>query len=468
MSRSLPFLTFVAVFLVSCQKNNFMTINQLRFSADTIYFDTVFASAGSVTKQLRVKNIGNSPIKIDEAYLAGGTGSQFKINIDGEPVSLKRDISVAAGDSFYVFIEVSVDPSSSNSPVSISDSILFVSGQYTEKVLLQAWGQDINLISNSILDDQRWSGQKPYLIYGTVFVDTLRTLVIDSGTRIYFHRNSELRVAGTLLAKGTLNHPILFAGDRLEKMYEDIPGQWLGIRFLNPSSGNRIEHMVIRGSVNGVTLGELSNQFNQPDLYLYDTYIMHSTISCLSAVHGSVIAANCVFTHSGKYCISTISGGSYRFVHCSVFNLWEYGIRLTPSVNISEKSGSKGFSSGPADIEMDNSVIYGDLPSELNLVPAGSLYSGTFIFDHCLIRLDTAFSFFWNRKAFPGSMINTDPRFIAIFNYDFRPDTLSPLVGAGNPVFAVDYPLDIRGFIRTGIPNPDIGAYERVPGEQKK
>ena len=51
-------------------------------------------------------------------------------------------------------------------------------------------------------------------------------LTIEPGVRIHLHRDALLYVEGTLQVNGTLDEPVLFAGDRLEEFYEDKPGQW--------------------------------------------------------------------------------------------------------------------------------------------------------------------------------------------------------------------------------------------------
>ncbi|MBE0679601.1 MAG: hypothetical protein IH592_12635, partial [Bacteroidales bacterium] len=51
---------------------------------------------------------------------------------------------------------------------------------------------------------------------------------------------------------------------------------------------------------------------------------------------------------------------------------------------------------------------------------------------------------------------------------DFRPDTLSPLLDRAGRTEAVTWPGDIRDKPRMTGDGPDIGAYERQPGERRK
>ena len=72
------------IVLVSCKKEIINTDSsfKLKFSSDTIIFDTVFTTIGSVTKQLKVFNTGSKKINISSIRLSGSTKSNFSINVD--------------------------------------------------------------------------------------------------------------------------------------------------------------------------------------------------------------------------------------------------------------------------------------------------------------------------------------------------------------------------------------------------
>jgi hypothetical protein len=465
-------LTFILVtgylFFSSCQRIDSFADSKLRFSVDTLFFDTVFSSVGSVTKELRIINPGKHNLKIDHVCLAGGSSSRFRLNIDGEPGYEKFNVLIESGDSIFIFIDIFIDPGNETSPVVVNDSIIFSLGEKNQQVNLLAWGQDINLIKKKKINSEIWQKGKPYVIYENVTVDTLETLTIEEGTRIYFHRNASMIIAGSIIVRGSNESPVVFAGDRLEKMYADIPGQWKGILILNSSKGNNISHAVIRNATYGIQLGEPYPGNEMPVLKLFSSFILHSSVSGLSAIKGNIEAANCVITHCGSYCLYIASGGEYNFTNCSLFNSWDYGLRLTPAIYITEKPSTPQVIVSQLDLNMNNSVVFGDNLSELNIVPLNTVLAGNYYFDHCLIKLDTSKASFWRRDEFPGSIINKNPVFIDPQNWDLRPDTLSPLIKNGNPTFSLLYPSDIRGVSRPMSDNPDIGAYERLPGEHKK
>jgi hypothetical protein len=456
------------LYFSSCERIASFTDTELLFSEDSIRFDTVFAKVGSVTKELRIINPGKHALIIDHVFLAGGRQSQFRLNIDGEPVSEKFNIQLESGDSIFIFVDVLVDPGDSNSPVIVNDSIIFTLNAKTQKVLLFAWGQDINLIKNKTISSETWLQGKPYVIYDKLVVDTLETLTIEAGTRIFFHRNAILVIAGSIIVKGSIESPVIFACDRLEKMYEEIPGQWKGILILNSGKGNNINHAIIRNTIYGIQLGEAIYSSDIPVLKLYSTIISHSSVSGLSAINGNVEAANCVISHCGNSCIYLGSGGEYTFTNCTLFNSWDYGVRFSPTLFVNEKPEKPEVRVTQMDVNLNNSVIYGDNNSELNVVSLSSVITGNYYFDHCLIKLDTIKALFWDKDEFPGTLINKNPLFIDAGKWDLRPDTLSPLINNGSQAFSVMYPSDIRGVSRTLYGKPDIGAFERIPGELKK
>jgi len=469
MSKLVVIPVILVIIFSSCKKTQLYGYEELSFSSDTVFFDTVFTTVGSATKELRVINTGKDRLVIDRIYLAGGSYSPFRINIDGEPVLSCNNVEIYPGDSIFIFIDVIIDPLNSDLPVLITDSIMFET-EKTFRVILHAVGQDVTLLKNNyVIGNETWNSIRPYLVYGDILVDTLNTLVIEEGVRILFHKNSSLTVAGNIVVNGTAKRPVLFASDRLEKNYEDVPGQWDGIFFSHLSRGNVLNHAIIRNSTFGIRLGEpdMLTISELPDLKLNCVNISHSTITNLAVYSGNLEALNSIFSHAGKYCAYLISGGNYSFIHCTFNNRWEYGIRLTPLFYVSLQGSDSGKGAGETRLYCLNSVIYGDLSSEIQIVTDYSAQMVNYFFDHCLIKLDTISSSFWKRDRFIDNILNKNPRFIEEARYDFRPDTLSPLINAGNKQVVDIYSDDYRGATRLKDRLPDIGAFERIPGEKK-
>ena len=67
----------------------------LKFSSDTVAFDTVFAQMGTTTRQVKVYNRYSDPIKIDAVTLREGRASHFRINVDGDTSMVVHNIEIA-------------------------------------------------------------------------------------------------------------------------------------------------------------------------------------------------------------------------------------------------------------------------------------------------------------------------------------------------------------------------------------
>ncbi len=432
----------------------------LGFSSDTVSFDTVFSGVGSATMEFRTINTGKDPVLIDRIWLGGGDNSPFRLNINGLPVTEDENLVLARSDSMFIFVEVTIDPSGADAPVSVVDSVNFKSGDFTGKVILEAWGQDIWLIGDDIYEDTFWSEGKPYVIRGTLFVDTLSTLTLGPGTRIYLHHEAGITVAGSLQSAGMPDNRVIIATDRLEKEYADVPGRWKGIRFIDCSRNNILNYTQVRNAEIAVELAGREN--SMPDLLMNGTMLLHNTVSSLSARRAEVFAVNTVYAHSGFSTVSLTEGGSYDFVYCTMESRWEYGYRSEPVLFIGPGDGEM------PDVTLLNSVITGTLASELKIDGSASEAASRFRADSSLIRVDTLRSSWYSGTLFRDVITGASPRFIDEGAYDFRPDTLSPLLDMAGRTEAVAWPGDIRNKPRLTDDGPDIGAFERQPGEKRK
>ncbi len=458
--RHALFLLLIAAACMGCDPLANPVSGRLSFSSDTISFDTVFTGAGSATREFRVINPEKDPLLIDRIWLGGGSASPFRLNIDGQPVAEAKNVTVAKGDSIFIFVIVTVDPTGGDLPLAVTDSVNFLSGSFSGKVVLEAWGQDIRLVDEDIHSTATWTEGKPYVITGSLLVDTLATLTLEPGTRVYMHRGAEITVAGSLYAAGTPEKRIVFATDRLEKEYKDVPGRWKGIRFQSCSRGNILYHTDIRNAE--VAVGIAGESLSVPDLRMNSVSIMHNTVASVAARHADLSAVNSLFAHSGFSTISINDGGHYEFIHCTVSNRWDYGFRSEPALLINPTSGTM-----PA-VSVVNSVISGSLANEIVIKGSASLAASGFRADSSLIKVDTLSSAWYSSPLFSHVITSSAPRFIDESLWDFRPDTLSPLLDRAGKSEMVALPLDIRNKPRPVYDGPDMGAFERQRGEKRK
>ena len=111
MHRFEPFIIsvlFILMVMAGCQKENYLrdANAKLDFSVDTLLFDTVFTTIGTVTRKFKVYNKHNQDLLISSISLAGGQSSAFRINADGRQGPSITDIQLAANDSLYIFVEI--------------------------------------------------------------------------------------------------------------------------------------------------------------------------------------------------------------------------------------------------------------------------------------------------------------------------------------------------------------------------
>ncbi len=506
-SRRIVFLvliSFLAIYLMlsstACRKDQPFkpTPVALGFSQDTIIFDTVFTTIGSVTHWLKVYNHESQPVQIDHIYLAGGSSSQFRINIDGSPANSVKNYELPANDSMYIFVEVTVDPNSSNSPMVITDSIVFVNKGLVQDVKLVAWGQDAHFIVPNrrvgninynivagVGEFVEWTNDKPYVVYGYAVVDSAGSLRIDKGTRVHFHNNSGLWVykGGHIRVDGTRDEPVTFQGDRMDPWYRDQAGQWDRIWLNEGSQDHVFNYAIIRNGFIGIQ-AEILDQPTGNRLILNNTVIDNMSGRGLFTRGYTVEATNCLITNSGDITVYLAAGGSYDFRHTTIANYWNLGgARQVPALVVAnyEENLSLGYvlTGDLTKAYFGNCIIYGSNKEEyLALDKYGGAFS--YQFDHCLIKTTT------NPADHPGRFVqcilrnqdspsyNPGERFFKDHtNGDWRPDSLSVAVDYGSLGVIQQAPVqpatiiqfDLFGESRLSDGGPDLGALEFVPNQ---
>ena len=169
----LLFLPLIFLIVFSCRETEQFTDSPtatLTFSTDTVQFDTVFTTIGSATLQFRFYNPNNKAVKTTIA-LAGGSGSYYRLNIDGQSVREINDYEIMPNDSAYIFVEVNVDPD--RDEMVEKDSVIFITNGNHQDIKLIAFGQDVHLINGEVIETDTWTNEKPYLIYNSMLVDSI-------------------------------------------------------------------------------------------------------------------------------------------------------------------------------------------------------------------------------------------------------------------------------------------------------
>lgn len=446
--------------LLSCGKEPFIRSADARLSvsADTLKYDTVFASAGSVYQRLVIKNENDRQLRISSIDLSGGTGSVFKMNVDGVAGSGFSDIVIRANDSLYVFVQVNVDPSASGLPFVLRDSISIRFNGNEKKVQLEAWGQNARFLRNHILStDETWNNDLPYVILGSLQVPAGKTLTINKGSRIYMHADAPLVINGRLRVLGEKDTAdrVYFQGDRLDEPYKNYPASWPGIYFLDEATDNLLQYAVIRNAYQAIGLQGPSGN-SQPKLLLYESVIDNAWDAGIIALNSSITARNCLISNCGKN-ILLAEGGQYQFTHCTVVS---YANRFVehkePVLSLSNAAGS---GSAALDAVFRNCIFWGDnglVNDEVRVERSGSAPFNV-LFDYSL----------WKVQNNPtgvtiNQVINNQPPLFDSVNtiqsvYNFRLKEGSPALNKGT-VTSVSTDLDGRPR-PAGL--PDLGCFEK-------
>lgn len=464
-------LAIMGMLFNSCRDEAYLSSDDatLVFSIDTLMFDTIFTSIGSTTKSFRVINTHNRPLLISSIKLAGGNESAYRLNIDGNMTNEIEDIEIQAKDSIYIFVELTVDPNGYNQPMIVQDSVIFNFNSKQQDLDLIAWGQDFVPINNEIITTTTWTAEKPYLVYNYALVDSGQVLTIEPGARVYFHKGASMYVLGAVNATGNATNPILFAGDRLELMYEDIPDQWYGIILFPGEMINNFENVNIRNSAIGLQVGTVEYD-GSAYARLHNVKIEHVSYAGILAFKSQIEASNVLISNCGFYGAALLLGGSYDFNHCTIANYWgDYSVRKTQSLSVSnrlliQQNGDSIELVGDLHKCLwRNSIVWGAIENEIEF-GQNENYLFNVEFDHVLYRLSDSTNQVHVEK-FKNSVRNEDPLFVDYDAYDYRLDSISPAKNIGSFEFANQVPIDLNGISRIEDKMPDLGVYEWIQEE---
>ncbi|MEO5648755.1 MAG: hypothetical protein ABIR03_02395 [Ginsengibacter sp.] len=456
-------LILSAVIFFSCKKDSFITSPDARVyaSTDTLSFDTVFTSVGSVTRSFKIFNNNDQKLRLSRVQLSGGSSSPFKINIDGAAATEVNNIEINANDSLYVFVQVNLDPNGATLPFILSDSIRIEYNGNTQFVQLQAYGQNAVFLKKAMLaGNVNWNNTLPYVILGGIQVDTGATLHIASGTKIYLHADAPFLVDGTVIANGTKDKPIIFSGDRLDAGYKDLPAAWPGIYFRGTSQDNYLKHTIIKNAYQGIIAQGLSTTAN-PKLTLSQCIIDNIYDAGILGIRTDVYADNCLISNCGSN-IMLGFGGKYRFVNCTVASYGNFYIaHKSPVLQVADFLIQDGSTlTAPLNALFVNCIFWGENGNVDDEIIVGKKGAGPFsvTFDHVMYKAKTDPAF----ASFISPIKNIPPAFDSIntirnfYDFHFTKNPSAPAVNAGT---ITSFLFDLDDKARDA--SPDIGCYER-------
>ncbi|WP_431109319.1 right-handed parallel beta-helix repeat-containing protein [Winogradskyella poriferorum] len=522
MKRLLSFLIcfIVLLFWSSCRKDFEFSpsTGNLEFAKDTVYLDTVFTNIGSSTYNLKVYNRSDDDIVIPTIQLENGVNSFYRMNVDGttglegdQEGKFFENVELLANDSLFIFIETTIDISTLSSLENqflYTDKILFDSGSNQQDVDLVTLVKDAVFIyanrdeDTGIVetltfdvdgdgtpdettlqgrylenDELTFTNEKPYVIYGYAGVGAGQTLTMEPGARVHFHADSGIIVTegGTLNINGELStdqevleNEVILEGDRLEPLYEDIPGQWGTIWLFNGSENNTVNYATIKNATIGI-LSEFGQNDTIDKLTITNSQIYNSSAFGLLGRATSITAENVVINNSGQSSFAGTLGGKYNFTHCTIANYWNSSFRQYPSLLLNDYTVDENNTifTNATEADFTNCIIYGNDNPELLLENEGNDFD--FKFTHCLIRFNnenlegTGNYIFSDTMRYDSIIFNIDPDFEDPFENLMRIGEDSGANGLALPLMPAG--TDILNTNRD-VTNPDAGAYESVVFEE--
>jgi hypothetical protein len=504
---------FVILMMVGCNELDNYSVSpnhQLSFSTDTLSFDTLFTTIGSTTGYFLIYNRNDEALKIEKILLSSGGQSGFRINVDGRKGNSFSDIPIWKKDSLYVAVEVTVDPNDEHTPFVICDSVVFITNGRSQAVRLEAYGQNAHILKGgtTFSADTTLTADRPYLIYDSVRIPENVTVRIEAGVSFYMHEYAKWIIDGTLKTYGTQEKPVTFRGDRLDRFstaisYDHIAAQWDGLYFGASSFDNELNYTSIRNGISGLTCEESTPDRKKIDIR--NSQIRNMDGNGLWAVNCHVEASNTEFGNASA-CLVMLSGGIYRFIHCTLANYMPtamisiYSTRLMPCLTLTDSvvyisEGEKEPEKKLFPLQQayfDNCIIDGymavdarkDYSGEIRFLTGASSINGhdeqfNYRFNHCVVKTKSVENQRFNEVIFVGGQQEESLKYIKSdsknkedkydYIFDFRPAETSAGIGKADRAISELYPIDRLGVDRLASENgPTIGAYEFVQPEIKR
>jgi len=468
-------ITLILIFSYACKKEKFITDTtaKLKFSNDTVYFDTVFTQIGSATQALQIYNPYKQSLKIKSIRLAGGKNSAYRINVDGQSGTIFTEINLKPKDSLWVFVQVTLNPNNLNNPLVVQDSIVFDVNGTIQDVDLVAWGQDaiyyradtrlkglppFKTLPVDANGKAHWTKNKPIVIFDYLVVDSAQKLIIDPGTQIHFYTKSSglwVYKYGAIKVNGTKDDPVVFQGGRLEASYKEMPGQWDRIWINEGTDSSEFNYAIIKNSYIGIQAEVLTDGFANNKLKLNNVFIRNITGWGLLSRFFNITAENTIITNTGNNSLALTMGGNYQFTQCTFNNYWNYEVRKTPLMLLSNATSAQVL---PFNARFLNCIIYGDKENEISTaLKAGA--DSNYYFINCLIKQKAGGVPLDNNNLFNQCVFNQDP-LLKNKDFDVHLKEGSPCIDKGNANGSIIAPYDYDGNLRS---TPDIGAFEYNP-----
>ncbi|AZA78253.1 hypothetical protein EG347_12375 [Chryseobacterium sp. G0186] len=463
----LAFSFWMLLITVSCNKDDITfdaPSQELRFSRDTVFCDTVYHQVRSETYVVKVYNNEDKDILIPRVNLEKGATSLYRINVDGKPGYDFKDVPLRKKDSLYIYVEIA--PQATGPEAIAEDRVIFTGPTGQQHVTLFSVVQDAEFFiqtptnPNVIKSSTTWSNNKAKIIYGDLTLDPSVTLDIDPGTKVYFHKNSGMKVSSNavLNINGTKDNQVILRGDRNDPYYDTISKNWNSIR-MEANSILNMNHARLFGGTKGLEMKQTTANITNSFIHTFFEYGIY-------AINSKVTASNLVMNNCGLSCIGIFKGGNHNYTHATIANysksMGSFDRNGIFATNEWKNDAGQTEQGALQQLNIKNSIVYSDRDNSVYLEPTpGQQFE--YLIQNCLIKYsgpsESGFTFD-NNTNIVQTVKNADPLFVNYFmaKMNLRVKTTSPAIGKGNLTVAGTVPFDIVNVSRTT--NPTLGAYQ--------
>lgn len=466
-------IVIASIFAMSCSDDEQFTTDKsayLRFSVDTVQFDTLFNSVSSETKRLIVYNRNDKGVRLNSVSLQSGGNAGFQMNVDGQYGATVKDVEILANDSIFIFIEALSKDNTEELLTHLEDKIIFqLESGMSQSIVLDCYGQKANILRHEVItEDRTLDHALPYVIYDSLVVAENATLTLTAGTKLYFHNYTNMIVRGTLKIEGELGNEVIIRGDRTNRLFPYLPydhlnNQWGGIYLTSTCKGCDINYADIHSGNFGIDCDSIAGE-----LTIQNSTIHNVAGDALNIRYTKALVANSQLSNAGRYC-AFLTHAQAEFYHCTLGQFYPWYSKICNALFMVKKPEEKSAWAN-AQSNFYNSIITGsgidevfaDFDSKndtlrlhfyssfVNTDISDSLY-----FTNCIAEDDDyEYSGYKNFKSFDTYS----------YVYDFRLDSMSLARGIADAKYSEKYPKDKKGVERKDA--IDAGCYQSEYNKQ--